>query len=234
MITLHGFSSSNYYNKVKLALLEKNVQFNEDFVFPADKAMLAHSPLGKVPYISTPEGSVCESYVIMDYIEDRYPTPALLPEDSFARAKVREISLYLELHIELVARRLYTEAFFGGKVSDSVKAKTGEELRRNVPALFQLCKFTPFIAGDTFTMADCAAIVHFPLLSLATKVIYGEDILANTPAKEYLKAMATRPHVNKVREDQKASQAAFNDYVKARSAKVMAEKIAEKSDQGAQ
>ena len=58
-ITLCGFPLSNYHNKVKLALLEKGVPFEERIVKTGqgvDAAMLAASPLGKVPYLLTPRG----------------------------------------------------------------------------------------------------------------------------------------------------------------------------------
>lgn len=68
MLTLCGFAASNYYNKVKLALLEKGVPFTEALVW-VGQTDPACSPLGKVPYILTPEGALCESGVIMEYIE---------------------------------------------------------------------------------------------------------------------------------------------------------------------
>ena len=86
MITLHGFPVSNYYNKVKLALLEKNLSFAEAYVNPksVDASGMAASPLGKIPFITTPQGTLCESQAIVDYLEAAYPTPALLPADPFA------------------------------------------------------------------------------------------------------------------------------------------------------
>ena len=68
MLTLCGFSASNYYNKVKFALLEKGVPFQEEQAWVGETDPVA-SPLGKVPYIKTEKGSLCESGVIMEYIE---------------------------------------------------------------------------------------------------------------------------------------------------------------------
>ncbi|MDP1684600.1 glutathione S-transferase family protein, partial [Hydrogenophaga sp.] len=127
MLTLCGFAASNYYNKVKLALLEKGVAFDEELAW-VGQTDTAASPLGKVPYLKTDAGPLSESTVILEYIEDAYPARPLLPADAFQKAKVREIVRYLELHLELVARNLYGEAFFGGKVSDAAKEKTGEQL----------------------------------------------------------------------------------------------------------
>ena len=204
MLKLCGFSASNYYNKVKLALLEKGVAFEEELAWlgQTDKAA---SPLGKVPYLKTDAGPLSESTVLLEYIEDAYPARPLLPADAFQKAKVREIVRYLELHLELVARNLYGEAFFGGKVSDAAKEKTAEQLTKNVAAFSQLVKFSPFIAGDTFTLADCAAAVHLPLVSSATKIIYGRDCLADLPVRDYLKLLGERPAVQTVNADRKAN-----------------------------
>lgn len=206
MLTLCGFSASNYYNKVKLALLEKGVPFQEQLAWVGQTDLTA-SPLGKVPHLLTPEGPLCESAVIADYIEAAYPTPALVPAQAFAAAKVRELITFMELHLELVARNLYPQAFFGGTVSEAAREKVGIQLEKNIAAFAKLASFAPYVAGDSFSMADCAAIVHLPLVSSATKAIYGRDYLAELPVRDYLARMAERPHVQRINADRKTSTA---------------------------
>ena len=206
MLTLCGFSASNYYNKVKLALLEKGVPFQEQLAW-VGQTDLAASPLGKVPYLLTPEGPLCESAVIADYIEAAYPAPALVPAQAFAAAKVRELITFMELHLELVARNLYPQAFFGGTVSEAAREKVGIQLEKNIAAFAKLASFAPYVAGDSFSMVDCAAIVHLPLVSSATKAIYGRDYLAELPVRDYLARMAERPHVQRINADRKTSTA---------------------------
>jgi glutathione S-transferase len=209
MLKLCGFAVSNYYNKVKIALLEKGVAFEEELVWTSQKDdMLRRSPLGKVPFIETPQGNLSESSVINEYLEDAYPTPALFPAEPWQRAKVRELTNLLDMHLELHARRLYAQAFFGGSVSEETKEQVRQELDKGVRALAGLAAFKPFIAGDTLTYADCAAFVHFPLISAATKSIYGTDVLAGIEAvKPYLAMMKARPHMEKVEADRKAGLA---------------------------
>ena len=208
MFKLCGFALSNYHNKVKLALLEKGVPFEEELVW-ADRseALLEKSPLGKIPYCETEHGVLFESQVIMEYIEDTYPQNPLMPADAYGRAKQRELVTFIELHLELVARELYGEAFFGGSVSDETKERVKKLLTRNAKALGKLAKFGPYIAGDKFTMADCAAMVHLPLVSMASKIVYGEDALAAYPVRDYIKMLAERPTVQKVNADRKANEA---------------------------
>ena len=208
MITLCGFSISNYYNKVKLALLEKGVPFEEERVMTGskDEAVLAASPLGKVPYIRTPQGALCESQVIVDWIEAAYPNPPLIPADPFAAAKVRELATFIDLHLELVARELYAQAFFGGTVSEGTQARVRKQLERHIPAFKRLASFAPYVAGDSFTLADCSAWVSLPLVGMATKTVYGEDLLAaqGVDWKAYVKLVGERPSAQRVAADRKA------------------------------
>ena len=211
MLTLCGFAVSNYYNKVKLALLEKGIPFTEERVMTGskDESVLAATPLAKVPFLKTPQGALCESQVICDYLEAAYPQVPLLPADPFAAAKVRELCTYVDLHLELVARELYAEAFFGGKVSDETKERVRKLLAKAIPAFKRLAKFSPFIAGEQFTLADCAAYVSLPLVALATKKVLGEDLLAAAGVdwKGYAALIGQRASAQRVEADRKADAA---------------------------
>jgi glutathione S-transferase len=212
MLTLHGFAISNYYNKVKLALLEKGVPFEEQYegVREKSEALLAASPLGKIPYLRTEQGSLCESQAILEYLEATYPERPLLPRDPFAAAKVRELVTFLDWHLEIGARQLYAAAFFGAPpLSEGSATRIRKELEQKIAAVRRLLKFAPFAAGDTFTMADCCAFVDLPLAGLATKTIYGEDLLlANGLAyNAYVAMIGERPAAQKVLADRKAALA---------------------------
>lgn len=206
-IKLCGFSASNYYNKIKLQLLEKGVPFEEELVWVgnSDDRLIGRSPMGKVPFLDTPQGPISESLACADYVEAAFPERPLLPADPFAAAKVRELTVYLELHLELVARNLYAEAFFGGKVSDRTKEQSQTLLSKGVAGFARLAKFEPFVAGADLTLADCAAVVHLPLISSATKIIYGKDVLADLPVREYLRMMGERPTLQQVNADRKVN-----------------------------
>ncbi len=212
MINLCGFAVSNYYNKTKLVLLEKEIAFTEEEVFPSQtEALLNRSPLGKIPFIETEYGCLSESQVILEYLEETYPEIALYPADSFERAKCRELIQHLELNVELHARRLYKEALFGGTVSDEVKAEVKERLDIGLKGLARLAKFSPYIAGDSYTAADCVAWLHFYMVSMASQKIYGTDLVVmHIPAvASYMQFIETRPHVQKVAADREVAMANF-------------------------
>ena len=212
MLTLHGSPISNYYNKVKLALLEKGVPFKEAYAktHSSDEAVLSVTPLGKIPFITTEQGGICESQPLLEWIEATWPEPRLLPADPFAAAKVRELTTFIDWHLEIAARQLYGSAFFGGApLSESNSARIRKQIEDNIVAFKRLAKFAPFVAGDSLTQADCAAFNHLPLVGMATKIAFGEDLLlaAGVDYKPYIKMIAERPSGQQVVADRKAAQA---------------------------
>jgi glutathione S-transferase len=217
MLTLCGFAASNYYNKVKLALLEKEVPFEEKLVW-ADRSstLMEKSILGKIPYFEIGDRVICESQIMVEYLEDAYPQKPLMPTDPVERAEVRQLIIFMELHLELVARELYAEAFFGGKVTDETKQRVEKILKRNTAAFGKLAKFAPFIAGSTFTLADCVALAHLPLVGQATKAIYGSDFLADYPIRDYVKKLGERPTVQKVDADRRTNRELFMQKIAAK------------------
>jgi glutathione S-transferase len=212
MLTLCGSPISNYYNKVKLALLEKGVPFTEETAktHSTDEAILACSPLGKIPFIRTAEGGLCESQAILDYLEAQWPQPPLMPSGAFAQAKVRELTIYIDWHLEIAARQLYASTFFGAPaLSEGNLARIRKQLTENIAAFKRLAKFAPYVAGDTFTQADCAAFSNLPLVGMATKAALGEDLLlaGGVDYKSYVKFIGERATAQKVVADRKAATA---------------------------
>lgn len=211
MLRLCGFPVSNYFNKVRIAMLEKGIAFELDPTCRPSQSedFIARTPMGKVPFVEIDGAQLSESQVICDYLEDVYPERPLYPRDPLERARVRELIAFMELHVELVARRLYRPLFFQpSPLSDELKDSVEKDLIKGIRALRMRAKFDPFIAGADLTLADCAAFVHLPLVSLATKMAYGRDLLESMPqVKPYLKMLGERPAFRTVNEDRKAAQA---------------------------
>ncbi|MGV3573308.1 MAG: glutathione S-transferase family protein [Ramlibacter sp.] len=210
MLKLHGSAISNYHNKVKLALLEKGIPFEEVNVgtFSKDPEVLQASPLGKIPFITTDQGGLCESGAILEYLEAAYPAPPLVPADPFAAAKVRELATFIDWHLEMAARQLYPQAFFGAApLSEGNAARIRREVEQKIAGFQRLAKFAPYVAGDSFTLADCSAFNSLPLVGMATKAVLGEDLLlkAGVDYKPYLKFIGERPSAQRVVAERKAA-----------------------------
>lgn len=221
MIKLHGFSASNYYNVPKLALLEKGVDFEEVLSYtgvgPKYKPeYLDKSPMGKVPALETPEGFISESRAILEYIERTFPEPALVPDSPFGVAKVQELSQFIELYFELVARRLIPNLLTGAAPDPTVLKEVRTGLEKAVAALPKLSSFESFAYGDQFTVADIGAILNLPTARNVGKAFMDWDPLADVPGlNDYLARMDQRPHVKQVREDAAANRPQFIAHLKA-------------------
>lgn len=211
MLKLYGFAVSNYYNMVKLALLEKGVPFEEVPFFAGQTAeALAISPRGKVPVLGVDQGFINETSVILEYIEQTQSGPKLLPADPFERAQVLALAREIELYIELPARACYAEAFFGMPVHDAIKDKAKGELLLGIASLSRHGKFTPYVAGETLSVADIYFLYSMGLACAVGHKVFGLDLLAQFPAaKALLERLEQNPHVQKIAADKDAAMPQF-------------------------
>jgi glutathione S-transferase len=217
MITLHGFAASNYYNLVKHVLLYKELPFQENLIYGGSEELLAISPAGKVPVITTPEGLyLSESSIICDFIEETYPATPLYPEKAGERAVVRQIMKMAELYFELPSRRLIPYVFSGTEIPESVKAEVRQVLTRGVTALSRLCQFSPWIAGEQFTMADIYVYYVNTIVSAFGSSQLNWDVLAEIPGmKQWNDAMSRTVITQQVEADRLTNMREFMQKVKA-------------------
>ena len=212
MLRLHGFSASNYFNMVKLALLEKQVPFESvPLVGCQSPEVLAVSARGKVPVLETGHGFISETDVILGYIEETQPGPALLPDNPFARAQVWTLAKEIELYIELPARLCYVEVLFGGRPTpEAIKAKARRDLLKGFAALAQRGRFGPYVAGGQFSLADIYFLYSVDHAQTVGERLFGLDLLAQVPgAQALLECLADRPNVQRVAADREADMPVF-------------------------
>ena len=204
MIRLCGTPLSNFYNKTKLSLLEMGINFEEvPAMFSQDEATLAKSPMGKVPFLEVDGKFLAESQAIIEYLVETHPSKSLYPKDVWERAKVRELNQILEFYVDPPARELIAPVYFGAPLSEERKTQIWSGMERGVNALKRLVKFSPFIAGDTLTFADCSAFNHLQMAANLSNVIYQKNIIDELPGVgAYIEMMNKRPHCQKVMGDQ--------------------------------
>ncbi|QXG40892.1 glutathione S-transferase family protein [Pseudomonas viridiflava] len=212
MLKLYGFASSNYFNMVKLALLEKRLPFQEVPLFGCQNPeVLAVSARGKVPVLGTPDGFISETDVILRYIEETCPDRPLLPADPFARAQVWTIAKEIELYIELPARVCYAEVIFGGRPTPpDLKAKARRDLIKGTAALAQRARFAPHVAGEQFSVADVYFLYSIDLAQQVGERLFDLDFLGDMPkAQALLERLALNPNVQRVAADKEADWPTF-------------------------
>lgn len=215
MLTLHGFASSNYYNIVKHCLLHKGIPFNEHRVYPGMPELLAVSPAGKVPALTTASGaSLSESSVLVEYIEDAYPDKPLLPKDPEQRAQLRQVMKIAELYLELPARRLLPAVLGNVPVSDAVKQEVRLTLDKGTASLGQLARFTPWVCGDELSLADIYLRYVLAIPKLVGPSQLQWDVLPAVPGlAEWDARMAEEAVSKQVDADQQANMKEFMAYV---------------------
>ncbi len=203
-IKLHGMPKSNYYNMVKAIMIEKAMAFEEVLVLPnQEPEFLLKSPMGKVPAMETEQGFLSETGVMIDYIDSLNAGPSFYPSEPFARAKVKELIRYLELYIELPARRLYGDVFFGRPATEELKEEVRGQLEKGFAALARLAKFDPYLAGTELSYADFYYRFSVGLATIVCKKALNWDArreLRNI--KPLLDLMDERASIRKVLADQ--------------------------------
>lgn len=203
-IKLHGMFLSNYYNVAKAVMLEKGIDFEEVSQKPTqDEEYLEKSPMGKVPCLETEAGYLTETSIMLEYIDELGVGPSLYPADSFEKAKVREIMRYLELYIELPARRLYGDVFFGKPASDELKAELKPAVEKGFKALDRIAKFDPYLAGSVVSYADFYALFALSPVTMVCKQTWGWDVRKeHAGLNKLIEIMSDLPSVQKVKADQ--------------------------------
>lgn len=207
MFKLYGFPVSNYYNMVKLTLLEKGFEFEEVMTRPSQEGdFLNISPMGKIPCLEVKEGPLSETSVIFDFLEDLSSDVPLYPTDTYQRAKVRELTKSIELYLELVTRQLLGAVFFGAPADEQLNEKVNAELDKGVAALNRILIFSPFAAGEVMTYADFMLYYTVTLGNMATKKALDRDLCDELPGlTAWLTMMEGNPLVKKVNADRDAA-----------------------------
>ena len=104
MTTLYEHPLSPYAQKVKIALRGKGVKF--DLKMPnllgGDDEFARVSPRREVPTLVDGDDTIFDSTIILEYIEDRWPKPPLLPAEPAARARVRMIEEMCDTYYEAI------------------------------------------------------------------------------------------------------------------------------------
>ena len=211
MLKLHGFAVSNYFNMVRIALETKGIPYEVVQRFPSqDEDWLSLSHIGKVPCLETPDGTLAETIVILEYLDESFPDKPLIPGTPFEKGMTRQLMQMIKLYIELPARRLFPGVFFGGKNSDAAVDEVKPVLEKGVRALNTLGRFDPYLIGAGPTAADFMLMYSLDLAAAVAKKTYDWDMLADiTGSKALLDRLNEDPIAQRIAEEKQAQMAAF-------------------------
>lgn len=151
VMTLFSGDTDVYSHRVRIVLAEKGI--NVDIV-PVDAGNLPEDLIDLNPYNSVPtlvdrELVLYGSQVIMEYLDERFPHPPLMPVDPVSRATNR-LMLY---RIEEDLYRHFDVVLNG---SDKAAAKAKKEIRDNLVMVSPVFEQKPYFLSDDFSLVDCA------------------------------------------------------------------------------
>jgi len=209
MVTLYEIPISPYAQKVKLALLEKNVAFDAQLVdidHPAAE-FLAASPRLEVPVFVADEVRLFDSSVILEYLEDRWPESPLLPPQAAERARVRLIEELCDTAYDAVNWGVAEISLFNraqGELAQRILATAKEQTAGLNARLERELEGRPWVNGERCGYGDIAA---YPFVNSAAAL--GNKPAPGSRLEAWLKSMRARPSAQRVKADIVASMAAF-------------------------
>ncbi len=195
---LYEHPLSPYAQKNKIALREKGVAF--DLVTPdgmgsggAGGAFVAANPRAEVPALVDDGFAVFDSTIIQDYIEERWATPALLPEGAAARARVRMIEEVIDTQYEATVWGMMEVRVFGrapGATGDALMARATAQVADLNGWLERQLGDAEWFNGAAFGWGDIA-VVPFVLNAAG----FGAPPLPGSRLAAWLARCVERPSV---------------------------------------
>ena len=182
MLTLYDADRCPFCARVRIVLAEKGIEYEDVQIDLADRPawLYEKNPLGKVPVLEDGAFVLPESPVIMEYLEERYPEPALLPADAAERALAR---LWFERFDDLLGRDYYA-------------ARSGDDdgrirLADRLSSLDGVLEATPYLGGAEYGLAD---IAYVPWI-LRSRDVLGIDVDGRDSLGAWLERLLDRPAI---------------------------------------
>ncbi len=169
--------NDHYSQRVRLVLAEKGVAVDildvDPRNMPEDLADL--NPYRSLPTLVDRDLVLYESQVIMEYLDERFPHPPLLPVYPVARAQSR-------LFIYRIQKDWCgsVDTLVAGKSKDTVIDKARKELRESLVSIAPIFSEKPYFMNDDFTLVDCCVapiLWRLPQLGIELPPKHGKPIL---------------------------------------------------------
>jgi len=206
MAQLYHSPLSPFCRKVRLCLAEKRIECEliEERYWEPSPDFLRRNPAGKVPILKMDTLTLSESMAICEYLEDKYPTPALMPSDAQARYETRRLVGWFDdkFHHEVTVNLLYervNKKIFGLGNPESKNVKSGSKaIKYHLDYMNWLLEHRRWLAGDQMTLADFTAASHLSALDYISDV----DWNRNPSVKDWYAKIKSRPAFRSILSDQ--------------------------------
>lgn len=159
-LTLYSHPFSSYCQKVLIALWEKDIPFTYRHLEEPGAAdeRAALWPFGRFPVLVDDEQTVAESSIIIEHLDIQYGGPRLLPDDREAALEVRFMDRCFDTYVMTAMQQPVLEAIRGDAArTDAAITEARGALDTAYAWLEQRLSGRSWAAGETFSLADCAA-----------------------------------------------------------------------------
>ncbi|HEX6590979.1 MAG TPA: glutathione S-transferase N-terminal domain-containing protein [Moraxellaceae bacterium] len=154
-MTFYSDGADHYSHRVRIVLAEKGVSVDVVNVTAANKPedLADLNPYNSLPTLVDRELSLYESKIMMEYLDERFPHPPLLPVYPVARAQNRLLAYRIERdwcpHVDLL---------LSGKAKEPAETKARKELRDSLITIAPIFAEKPYFMSDEFSLLDCIAV----------------------------------------------------------------------------
>jgi glutathione S-transferase/RNA polymerase-associated protein len=184
---LYELALSPFAQKIKIALREKGIAFESRLPYAAEEAerFAAVSPRREFPVLLDGEVAVTDSTTILDYLEEKWPEPALMPADPAGRARVRMLEELCDSQFEAINYGITEIVGFKraeGEAAATILANAKDQTEQIFGYLDGQLGEQDYFSGDTFGRADIVVLPH----------ANNAAALRNPPASDRLQAWLAR------------------------------------------
>jgi glutathione S-transferase len=177
--TLHGVNLSPFVRKVRMALAEKGIAYDQEQVVPFGQTdeFKKLSPLGKIPVWQDGDLVIPDSSVIIDYLEHIEESPSLYPSDPGQRAR----ALWYEEYGDTAVVGALTTVFFQRFVRKNFFQQEADEevvknaLENQIPPILDYLEAelgdNEYLVGNQFSVADIGVATGFVNLRIAGETV---------------------------------------------------------------
>ena len=185
---LYSDREDHYSQRVRIVLAEKDIsaEIRESKQDETSDEILSISPYFKLPILVDRDLAIYDPSVIMEYLDERFPHPPLLPVYPVARAKCRTLMLRIDREWSPMI-----DTLIEGKKSDKESMKIREELLHEISSIAPTFKEFKYFMSDDFTLVDCfIAPILWRLPSVGIKLPINRHL---KPLIDYQNTIFERP-----------------------------------------
>ncbi len=181
MLTLYDAPRCPYCARVRIVLAEKDIPHETLVIDLANRPawLYEKNPTGKVPVVEEDGWVLPESAVIAEYLEERYPEPALLPADPGERAVAR---LLVFRHDD------FSDPYYALRRRETGAAEAFDEA---LGALDAMLEYVPYLSGRAFGLAD---VGYVPWV-LRARELMGVSLDPFPAVRSWLDRLEERPSI---------------------------------------